>query len=191
VHAILEGSLIYEIQQPSDLTLRLYDWGRTDSSGKPRELHIEQSLDFMDTSWRDYKITPIEFLHGDYTHKFRVATRFFSIEEFEFLKKTSLDLPAKKYFRILTALNGPVQLHFGTGSKTLGVGQTALIPAICANLSVEADNGCNLLCSTFPDLQSDIITPLRKMDIPIRVIQQLAGNWNNNDLESFFFSLIV
>ena len=38
VHAILEGSLMYEVQETSDTTLRLYDWGRLDASGKPRPL---------------------------------------------------------------------------------------------------------------------------------------------------------
>jgi mannose-6-phosphate isomerase len=44
VHAIDAGNLILEIQQNSDTTYRLYDWGRVGLDGKPRQLHVEQSL---------------------------------------------------------------------------------------------------------------------------------------------------
>lgn len=53
LHAIGAGLLIYEIQQNSDTTYRVYDWNRTGLDGKPRDLHIEESLkciDFTDVS---------------------------------------------------------------------------------------------------------------------------------------------
>ncbi|HEY8211611.1 MAG TPA: type I phosphomannose isomerase catalytic subunit, partial [Myxococcaceae bacterium] len=47
VHAINAGVMLFEIQQKSDLTYRLYDYGRTDASGKPRELHVDRALDVL------------------------------------------------------------------------------------------------------------------------------------------------
>ncbi len=44
VHALDAGLTICEIQQNSDITYRFYDWGRTDSAGNPRELHIEDAV---------------------------------------------------------------------------------------------------------------------------------------------------
>jgi mannose-6-phosphate isomerase len=44
VHAIGAGVLLAEVQQPSDTTYRVYDWGRTGLDGKPRELHTEAAL---------------------------------------------------------------------------------------------------------------------------------------------------
>lgn len=44
VHAILEDTLICEVQQNSDITYRVYDWGRTDKNGNPRELHREKAV---------------------------------------------------------------------------------------------------------------------------------------------------
>ena len=44
VHAIGAGALILEVQQSSDITYRLYDYGRTDDNGNPRELHLEKSF---------------------------------------------------------------------------------------------------------------------------------------------------
>lgn len=50
VHAIGDGALIYEVQQSSDTTFRLYDWNRVGSDGKARELHVEKSLAAIDYS---------------------------------------------------------------------------------------------------------------------------------------------
>ena len=48
VHAIGGGSLLYEVQQSSDTTFRLYDWGRVGADGRPRELHVEKALKAID-----------------------------------------------------------------------------------------------------------------------------------------------
>lgn len=50
VHAIGEGTAVYEVQQSSDTTFRLYDWGRLGSDGKPRRLHVKEALAAMDLS---------------------------------------------------------------------------------------------------------------------------------------------
>lgn len=48
LHAIGGGNVIFEIQQNSDTTYRVFDWNRPGSDGKPRELHVEQSLASID-----------------------------------------------------------------------------------------------------------------------------------------------
>ena len=50
VHAIGEGTVVYEVQQSSDTTFRLYDWGRVDSQGRPRQLHVREALASIDLS---------------------------------------------------------------------------------------------------------------------------------------------
>src|SRR5436190_5711035 len=47
-HAIGAGNVLVEIQQNSDTTYRVFDWDRTDETGKPRSLHIEQALQCID-----------------------------------------------------------------------------------------------------------------------------------------------
>ena len=47
VHAIGEGVKLYEVQQSSDTTFRLYDWGRMGADGRPRELHVDKSMQAM------------------------------------------------------------------------------------------------------------------------------------------------
>lgn len=48
VHALGAGLLVAEIQTNSDLTYRLFDWNRTDDSGRPRPLHVPQALELLD-----------------------------------------------------------------------------------------------------------------------------------------------
>ena len=50
VHAIGDGVKLYEVQQSSNTTFRLYDWGRVGADGQPRELHIEKGLQAIDYS---------------------------------------------------------------------------------------------------------------------------------------------
>ncbi len=57
VHAIDAGNLILEIQQNSDTTYRVYDWGRVGLDGMPRQLHITQSLRSID--WTDFEPAPV------------------------------------------------------------------------------------------------------------------------------------
>lgn len=57
IHAIGTGCLIYEIQQNSNLTYRVYDYDRKDKNGNPRELHVEKALKVLDFS--EYKGTKL------------------------------------------------------------------------------------------------------------------------------------
>ncbi len=57
IHAITKGILTYEIQQSSDLTFRLFDYNRLETDGKPRELHIKDSLKSIKIN-DDLKVVP-------------------------------------------------------------------------------------------------------------------------------------
>lgn len=57
IHAIDAGNLILEVQQNSDTTYRTYDWGRLGLDGKPRQLHLEESLKCID--FTDYEPAPL------------------------------------------------------------------------------------------------------------------------------------
>ena len=59
VHAIGAGLVIFEIQQNSDTTYRVFDWNRVGLDGKPRELHVAQSLASIDFNDFEPQITVI------------------------------------------------------------------------------------------------------------------------------------
>jgi len=182
VHAILGGNLICEIQQPSDITLRLYDWGRVDSNGNCRELHIEQCLQTADLAPHDYRIKPVTLDHGTYQHSYRVACRYFTMEEYLLTNTTSLHLPPKEYIRILTAINGTLTMHYPGGNRQLYKGQTVLLPSVLDRVDISGDASTRFLCVSVPDLQKDVIIPLLRYDIPPSVIKELGGFDERNDL---------
>ncbi len=184
VHAILGGNLICEIQEPSDTTLRLYDWGRTDFSGNRRELHIEQSLQTVDLTPHNYRIEPVILNHGTYQHSYRIACRYFTIEEYYLTSSTTLRLPPKEYVRILTGLNETVTLHYPSGMQKLQRGQTILLPSVLGDVDVSGDASARFLCISVPDLKKDIVNPLLHHDIPPSLIKKLGGFEEKNDLLS-------
>lgn len=56
LHAIGAGNFLAEIQETSDITYRVYDFGRTDAHGKPRELHVDMAKDAIDYQvWPEYR----------------------------------------------------------------------------------------------------------------------------------------
>src|SRR5581483_10519481 len=83
VHAIGSGVMLYELQQYSDITYRMYDYGRLTASGQPRELHIERSLDVAHycVSPR-VKVQPVALAGGPgYEDRCLIACRYFVTRE--------------------------------------------------------------------------------------------------------------
>jgi mannose-6-phosphate isomerase len=62
IHALLAGTVVTEIQQNSDTTYRVYDWGRVGADGKPRQLHIERALDVIDFAPHDPRPQPLSLV---------------------------------------------------------------------------------------------------------------------------------
>ena len=65
IHAIATGCLICEIQQNSNLTYRVYDYGRRDKDGNLRELHVEKALKVTDLNKYEYTPLNIKTAQGD------------------------------------------------------------------------------------------------------------------------------
>ncbi len=122
IHAIGAGCLIVEIQQNSDTTYRVFDWNRPGLDGKPRTLHIDQSL--QATDFGDVRPSLQPAVHG--ANSELAACPFFKVE------KWSLDgtpRPALEgtggRFAIFTCLEGKVDC----AGATFGVGDFFLVPA--------------------------------------------------------------
>jgi mannose-6-phosphate isomerase len=99
VHAMGPGVVILETQQTSDLTYRMYDYGR------PRELHLEKSLEAMRLKTRAGKIAPVHFSeNGVNGHTVLIDEKYFEIERWTL---AAGDAPGG-----LTAETGAVQIFF-------------------------------------------------------------------------------
>ncbi|MBD3392729.1 MAG: mannose-6-phosphate isomerase [Chitinivibrionales bacterium] len=186
VHAILGGTLLYEIQESSDTTFRLYDWGRTGAGGAPRPLHVEESLQVLDMTWHDrHKIPPLAVHDGaGWAHLFRVACRYFALEEFRFSAAVTIALPPKQSFKTLAVLSGAGTLLYDGGEISLGLGQSVLVPASQKSVRLQAGQDMHVLLTSVPDLKTEVIGPLQKQGFSNDEIEMLGGHRPVNDLAS-------
>jgi mannose-6-phosphate isomerase len=184
VHAILGGTVLYEVQQSSDTTFRLYDWARVDATGKPRDLHVEHSLAAADTAAHRYhKVRPVEVpFAGGARRLLRAACRYFAVEEYRFPADFTLRLPERKSFQTLMVLEGEMALTAGAVRLNLSKGRSVLIPASTGQPQLAGGNGSRVLVSWIPDLQTDIIDVARESTAGDDAIAALGGNPSKSDL---------
>ncbi len=126
IHAIGGGCYLAEIQQTSDITYRIYDYGRLGLDGKPRQLHTEQAKDAIDyTVHDDYRThyTVEENKACELVHCPQFCTDLLSLTE-------PLSQHLDSQFKVLIAVEGDVRVDSSAGSVRLSPGECALaLPA--------------------------------------------------------------
>jgi mannose-6-phosphate isomerase len=124
VHAIDSGNLILEIQQNSDTTYRIYDWGRAGLDGKPRRLHVEESL--RSILWDE---GPPELVRATPTSGTIASCDEFSIRRVVMGRGDPLRFGAGEQPRILSVVAGVVTTSGGaSGARPLPLGENVLVP---------------------------------------------------------------
>lgn len=152
VHAIGAGIVLYELQEYSDVTYRLYDYGRLTTEGKPRELHIEKSLDVMHYEpTPTHKVQPVLLKDKAHLalHRCLVACRYFVLEELAF-QGSITDATSHTSCQILSLLDGSCMLSAGDDKPlALSKGDTVVLPAALGDYQLY-DAECRLLRSYVP-----------------------------------------
>ena len=146
VHSIGRGCFIAEIQQTSDITYRIYDFGRLGLDGKPRELHVEQSKDAVDYSvLDDYKTSYTSELNKPVS---LVECNYFKTHLLELSEAVEIPVKANDSFMIVICLEGAGRLTDSNGySLELKQGETVLVPASIESVSlIPADTIKLLTC---------------------------------------------
>lgn len=124
IHAIDAGNLILEIQQNSDTTYRVYDWGRVGLDGKPRKLHVSESLKSI--KWDDFEPAP---MRGAPTSGVIAECREFLIRRVVLDRGEKLVFEAGEQPRILSVVSGGlVQQGAAKGGELLSKGDNVLLP---------------------------------------------------------------
>ena len=138
LHAIGAGCLIYEIQQNSDTTYRVFDWNRIGLDGNPRDLHIEESLDCID-------FCDIEPGMDEPEGGTLASCEHFMVEQLDLPAGAALGNPDPDRFSIITVVKGVLR---GSDGRTFTAGNFLLLPRGATQL--EADSTTSLLQTTIP-----------------------------------------
>lgn len=142
IHAVGPGILIYEIQQTSDTTYRLYDWGRIGLDGQPRPLHIEKGIEVSNVAF----LPTITHPESTSCVTVLVESDFFITT----LHRTGVSAPQTldthhTHFHALTCAEGAATIASESGSITLQTGRSALIPAVVGAYTLSGD--ARVICS--------------------------------------------
>ncbi|HBA85895.1 MAG TPA: mannose-6-phosphate isomerase [Verrucomicrobia bacterium] len=154
VHAIDAGCLLLEIQQNSNTTYRVYDWGRVGADGKPRPLHLREAL--VATHWEDSFPTKVEPRRLDSiglnAHWEILSTAYFRLERFELKEPLPLSTELRR-FNALFVSHGSVRIEWQASFEDLAFGSSCLVPAALGNyLLTPTAPAAEILRITAPDL---------------------------------------
>jgi mannose-6-phosphate isomerase len=145
VHALGGGLLVAEIQQPSDITYRFYDWGRTDAQGRSRELHIEQSFASTDFDIGPvHPVVPRPIAERTGSELLVECPHYTIVRHFG---SQPLILPDDDRMHILIVLSGSAS----NKDVHLVRGQTAVVPASRTDSRWELSNDAIVLDTFLPD----------------------------------------
>ncbi|MBN2445275.1 MAG: class I mannose-6-phosphate isomerase [Phycisphaerae bacterium] len=146
VHALGAGIVVAEVQTPSDITYRFFDWGRTGLDGKPRALHLEQAAANTRYDVRPDEIRqPVRNVAGSFTTMTRCMTcRRFTIDRATIATGERHSLSAGEML-VWVLLAGKVRLSWAANEQHFGPGDVVLIPAAQAATGIDIQSGGELL----------------------------------------------
>ena len=146
IHSIGKGCFIAEIQQTSDLTYRIYDFGRLGLDGNPRELHTELAKDAIDYSVSEDYRTEYTAVQNEETQL--VECEYFKTNLLDLTEPLSVDVKSKDSFMIVICLEGKGILKDSQeNSITLKQGETILVPASTENVTFIPESKMKILTS--------------------------------------------
>lgn len=128
VHSIGAGITIIEIQQTSDITYRIYDWGRKDEDGNSRELHIQLALDAINFDAEMPKNISKKSKKGE--DLLLDSNPYFTLSMIEVDSVMSLDYGKRDSFTILVCVEGKGEIEYDIdGIESINAGELLLLPA--------------------------------------------------------------
>lgn len=145
IHAIGGGNVLFEIQQNSDTTYRVFDWNRPGLDGKPRELHVDQSMASID--FDDFEPA---LIRSQYSRNASLKTRFlvhgdlFMVDGCQAKRGLRFHLRSQA-FQIVGLIKGKLTVAGGGEELVLQPGQFALLPACLERTTLVADKASEYL----------------------------------------------
>ena len=138
-HTIGPGMVLCEVQEYSDLTYRVYDYGRVDAKGKPRQLHIEKAVEVMRFERHERaKVPPLSLWSGEKDgigvgkRTLLSACRYFAVERWEVFKDLITWQETGLQFDIRIVLGGDGWYGWRESQPKFHAGECWFIPACSA-----------------------------------------------------------
>lgn len=147
VHALGAGSVIFEIQQNSNTTYRVFDWNRIGLDGKPRELHIADAMKSIDFGDIEPALVDAPFAGTEIARRTIVSDSLFTVENWKLAAGAAAPLTPPSC-RVVANLTGNITLSDGATSVSLAPGQFALLPACLAGPEIHAAAASEILIAT-------------------------------------------
>ena len=144
VHAIGAGLVIFEIQENSDTTYRVFDWNRAGLDGRPRDLHIRESLASIDFDDFEPELVPAKPSGGGIKSRPLVEHPLFEIEQVEMRAGAGCAL-APRRMQIVAVVAGRLTVGERNGSLDLRAGQFCLVPAALEDAEIAAKSDATWL----------------------------------------------
>ena len=146
IHALGPGLFLYEVQQSSDITYRVYDWGRRESEG--RALHLDQAITCVNPESGGRQIST-QVVPNNPTRI--VDCEYFALDRLELSASGRVRLDTRfESFDVLTMTRGVGEVHAGAGSVELAEFQTALVPAMTGSYEVLSAEGAAIMIASTP-----------------------------------------
>jgi mannose-6-phosphate isomerase len=143
IHAIGQGIVLAEIQQTSDITYRVYDWGREHNPATARDMHLDLAIDVIDYTQKTTAKTLYE--RQPNTPVSLVRSPYFTTSLLEVDRPLARNLADNDSFVIYVCLDGCATIRYPSGDEMLPKGQTLLVPAAIADITIIPQPAARLL----------------------------------------------
>jgi mannose-6-phosphate isomerase len=174
VHAIGPGVVLFEVEENSDLTYRLDDFGRPGLDGKPRPLHLEKGLEVIRPELPPLHDLPrLEFKEKYGARRFVLACRFFAVEELS-VRHIGTFHASPQRVEVLSIVEGEGRIENEAGWLAFRPGDTWLIPPAADLYRLVPGVDTKVLKFYVPDLERDFREPLAQQGIPPEQIRQIV-----------------
>ena len=146
LHAIGKGILIAEIQQSSNVTYRVYDYGRLGADGKPRELHIEKALDVTNTVPAEPK-SPVYGMELDgVVTQLLADCEYFNVNRHRIIKELELYADKSSFVHVLMIGGSGGELIADNYTLPLTMGSSVFVPAGTGAFAIKGN--CDIIVTT-------------------------------------------
>ncbi|HVL23111.1 MAG TPA: type I phosphomannose isomerase catalytic subunit [Thermomicrobiales bacterium] len=174
VHALGAGVMVYEIQQPSDVTFRLDDWGRVDAQGRPREMHLDQGFVATRPELRPERIDPVPVRDAVASRHLLAACRYFALERISLPAGGSIDAGGAESPQVVTVLSGGASLC-GGDDVALTPGSSGVVWSTATPARLTATAPAVVLRAWVPDLAVEVVAPAEQAGAEASAIADLGG----------------